>query len=367
MQNVWRIIDANLNRASEGLRVIEEVARFVVENGQLTAEIKQCRHRLVEICRHPALRYDDLVMARDAEGDVGGAHTYSQSEGRRNDYKEIAVANIKRVQEAARVLEEFGKVICPEAGFAFKQFRFHTYTLEKSMAEVLRYGEKPTPIWDLYVVTGDYWSKGRSLVEVVSQAVAGGADIIQLREKELATRDLIEAGKLLREITRKAGVLFIVNDRVDVALAVDADGVHIGQDDMPLKNVRRLLGFQKIIGVSTHSVAEARLAEQEGADYLGIGPISATGSKRDAQAPKGIQLIRDIRKAVRIPCIAIGGITHDNVEEVVRAGADGAAVITAVVAADDMQAAAMEMKQIIQRTKEEMYRDSPMATRELSF
>lgn len=143
MRNVWRVIDANMNRASEGLRVIEEVARFIIEDGKLTSELKQCRHRLAEICRHPALSYNDLVAARDAAGDVGGARTYSQSEGRRGDYREIAVANMKRVQEATRVLEEFGKLINPELGLAFKQFRFSAYTMEKALAEALLRQERP--------------------------------------------------------------------------------------------------------------------------------------------------------------------------------------------------------------------------------
>lgn len=351
MHEVWRIIDANLNRASEGLRVIEEVARFIMENEQLTAELKQCRHQLMEIYRSVGFNYDDLVAARDSDGDVGGAQAYGESEGHRSDYRAITIANIKRVQEAARVLEEFGKLICPEAGLAFKQFRFQIYTLEKHLADALRSGERSVLIGGLYVITGDYWSKGRQLIEVVEQAIRGGARVIQLREKELAARQLVEIGKQIRELTRQAGVQFIVNDRIDVALAVDADGVHIGQADMQLKDARRIMGCRKIIGVSTHCVAEACIAEQAGADYIGIGPVFTTETKKDVQSPTGLQLIHDIRKAVRIPCIAIGGIKHDNVAEVIRAGADGAAVITAVVAADDIQAAAAEMKQIIQRAK----------------
>lgn len=351
MQDIWRIIDANINRASEGLRVVEEVARFIMEDEKLTREIKQCRHRLAEICRHPGFHYDNLVAAREAEGDVGGIRSYSSSEGHRGNYRDIVLANIKRVQEAARALEEFGKLLCPEIGFDFKQFRFHTYTLEKTLADALRNRERPVPCWDICVIIGDCRYKDRSPAEVVSQAIAGGARIIQLREKEPTARCLVETGRLMREITHKAGALLLVNDRVDVALAVGADGVHLGQEDMQIKDVRRLLDDRKIIGISVRSVEEACLAEQEGADYIEIGPVFPTG---DARALQGLQLIRNIKKAVRIPCIAAGGINHDNISGVIRAGADGAGISTAVVSADDIQAAAAGLKQIVLHTKEQL-------------
>ncbi|HBS58509.1 MAG TPA: thiamine phosphate synthase [Firmicutes bacterium] len=364
MHNVWRIIDANLNRASEGLRVIEEVARFMMENEGLTADIKRCRHRLAEIRRHSGFQYAALLAARDAAGDVGGAHTYLASEGRRSDYREIAVANIKRVQEAARVLEEFSKLACPELGFHFKQFRFHTYTLEKELAGAWEHRDKAVRTWEwgLYVITGDCWSRGRPLTEVVAQALAGGAKLIQLREKELPVRSLVAAGRRIRELTRAAGVPFIVNDRVDIALAVEADGVHIGQADLPLEAVRRMLGGQKAIGVSVHTLEEAREAEREGADYLGVGPVFATGTKADAQAPVGLALLRELKQAVRIPCVAIGGIKQDNIAEVIRTGADGAAVITAVVGAEDVRAAADRLAKLIRDTKEELKQEHNIET-----
>jgi thiamine-phosphate pyrophosphorylase len=339
MNSVWRIIDANLNRAVEGLRVIEEVARFVMDNEQLTAEIKGCRHQLTQVRRHPAFDYQVLVAARDSEGDVGGSHTYSQTESERENYQDIAIANLKRVQEAARSLEEFSKIISPEIGYGFKQFRFRTYTLEKLLASAVSHWNRSGTNWGLYVITGERFSRGRSLTEVVSQAIDGGAKVIQLREKEMDTRRFIAEGHRIREITRSAGAIFIVNDRIDVALVVDADGVHVGQDDMDIEDVRKLVGPHKLIGVSTHSVEQAIRAEQAGADYIGIGPVFATQSKADAKYPEGLQQVKNIRAAVRIPCIAIGGIKADNVEDVILAGADGAAVITAVVAADDIKAA----------------------------
>mgnify|MGYP001198510735 CR=1 FL=1 len=354
MKKVWRILDANLNRASEGLRVIEEITRFVMDNEAVTAEIKRCRHQLAEICRHPAINYDVLVEARDAQEDVGGGHTYSKSEGLRADYREIAIANIKRVQEAARVLEEFGKLVNSAVGQGFKQFRFMIYTLEKSLSNALcLWQSKVVPDWKLYVITGNQYFEGRALVDIVAQAIEGGAGVIQLREKNMSTGQLVVAGRSIREITRNAGVALIINDRVDIAMAVDADGVHIGQQDMDIADVRKIIGPHKLVGVSTHSVLEAKLAEEAGADYIGIGPIFATDTKADAQPPKGLAVLTDIRKAVSIPCIAIGGIKAGNAVEVIAAGADGVAVITAVVAADNVKEAAADMVRIITTAKEQ--------------
>ncbi|HIC94918.1 MAG TPA: thiamine phosphate synthase [Anaerolineae bacterium] len=202
--------------------------------------------------------------------------------------------------------------------------------------------------WTLYVITDRRW--GRSHLEVARAAIAGGATAIQLRDKEATTRELIEVGLALRELTRERGVAFIVNDRVDVALAVDADGVHVGQDDMPAKLARRLMG-PKIVGVSAGSVEEALRAEADGADYVSASPVFATPTKPDAPPPTGLEGLRAIAEAVRIPVIAIGGINEDNVGEVIRAGADGVAVISAVVAAPDIAEAARRLRQRIEEAR----------------
>ncbi|GCE03537.1 thiamine-phosphate synthase [Dictyobacter aurantiacus] len=194
-----------------------------------------------------------------------------------------------------------------------------------------------------HVLTDREWSRGRSMLEVASQAIDGGATVIQLRDKLASTRTLIEEGRALRQLTRQRGALLIVNDRVDVALAVDADGVHVGQDDMPGDLARRLLGHDRILGISAGSMDEAVAAIVAGADYLGIGPIYATRGKADAGEPLGLELIADIRKRYTTPLVAIGGITPENAEDVMRAGATGIAVITAVVNAEDISLAARQL------------------------
>ncbi len=210
---------------------------------------------------------------------------------------------------------------------------------------------------DVYVITDATLSRGRSHVQVATEAVRGGADVIQLREKHASTRELIEIGRALREVTRAGGALLIINDRVDVALAVDADGVHVGQDDMPADIARRLMGPGKIIGVSAATPAEARRAKEDGADYLGVGAIYATGSKPDAGEPTGPQLLSEIRAAVDLPLVAIGGINVHNAAEAIRYGADGVAVISAVVAAPDVALATRSLRAVVEEAKARRGRD----------
>ena len=202
--------------------------------------------------------------------------------------------------------------------------------------------------WRLYVITDANVSRGRSHRQVVEAAIAGGADAIQLRDKAAHAGTLYRAALELREVTRKANVSFLVNDRLDIALAVDADGVHVGQQDLPASAVRRILGPGKILGVTAETAEEALAAEKDGADYLGVGPVfEARGTKADAGPPQGPAIIANIRPHTRLPIVAIGGIKADNARLVREAGADCAAVISAIVSADDIAQAARELKTIL--------------------
>ena len=204
----------------------------------------------------------------------------------------------------------------------------------------------------LHVLTDREWSRGRDMLSVAAAALDGGATVIQLRDKTASTRLLIEEGLALRALTRERGALLIVNDRVDVALAVEADGAHVGQDDMPARLARRLLGPKRILGVSAANIEEADEAVAGGADYLGVGPIFPSPGKADAGPATGVHLLTELAKRYTIPLIAIGGITAENATEVMRAGAAGVAVITAVVYAEDIAAASRLLRGAVETGSE---------------
>jgi len=196
----------------------------------------------------------------------------------------------------------------------------------------------------LYVVTDRALSRQRSDLDVVRAALAGGATVIQLRDKQAGGRQLADTGRALLALTRAAGALLIVNDRVDVAVAIDADGAHVGQEDLGARDARRLLGPGKLLGVSAANAAEAVQAERDGADYIGAGTVFATATKADAGTPIGMEGLAAISRAVRIPSVAIGGINAANAAACIAAGAIGVAVISAVVSAEDIAGAARHLR-----------------------
>lgn len=200
----------------------------------------------------------------------------------------------------------------------------------------------------LYAITGETFHPGRSLVQVMEEAIVGGADIVQLRDKTSSREELLLKAKALRELTRKYGVTFIVNDHVDIALEADADGIHLGQGDMPIAEARRRVG-SKIIGISTHKLEEALLAEAEGADYIGAGPVFATATKADAVDPVGLAYIREVAERISIPFVAIGGIKLDNVDEVIRAGAARVCAISEIVGSSDVTGTCREFIRRLER------------------
>jgi thiamine-phosphate pyrophosphorylase len=206
-------------------------------------------------------------------------------------------------------------------------------------------------LWRLYVITDEKASRGRSHLQVAEAAILGGADVLQLRDKEASSGMLYRVALQLRKLTRDTKVPFIVNDRLDIALAADADGVHVGQADLPASVVREIMGPGKILGVSVDTVEEAIQAEKDGADYLGVGPVfEARETKPDAGEPLGVDRIARIRRHCRLPIVAIGGIDAENARRVREAGADAAAVISAIVAADDIAHAARRLKRILDGT-----------------
>ena len=201
--------------------------------------------------------------------------------------------------------------------------------------------------YSLYLVTDRTLSRGRSSEKIVSAAVRGGVTCVQLREKHCSTRDFIREARSLQPLLQHHKIPLIINDRLDVALAIGADGVHLGQSDMHIGDARRLVGEKMIIGISAENLNDAIVAEQEGADYIGISPVFSTDTKVDTAAPLGLEGISWIRRAVNLPLVGIGGINAGNVREIICAGADGVAVVSAIVSADCPQTAASELKNLL--------------------
>lgn len=197
--------------------------------------------------------------------------------------------------------------------------------------------------YSLYLVTDRQLSAGRDLIKVVKKAVQGGVTMVQIREKDSSTREFYQLALRLKEELDNSGIPLLINDRLDIALAVNADGLHIGQDDLPLPVARRILGKSKIIGLSASNREQARQGQRMEADYLGIGPVFWTPSKTDADPPTGIELLSSLKQEIKIPLVAIGGINRTNLAEIKKAGADGVAVISALLSADDVEAEARRM------------------------
>jgi len=205
--------------------------------------------------------------------------------------------------------------------------------------------------YSLYLVTDRGLAGGRQTLEIVKAAVQGGVTCVQLREKDCSTLDFIDQALTIKNFLKARGVPLIINDRVDVALAIEADGVHLGQTDMPLNIAKKILGDSMIIGISAESLEDAVEAEKGGADYLGVSPIYATPTKTDTAPPLGLDGLRTLRAAVRLPLVGIGGLNRDNSAAVIENGGDGVAVVSAIVAADNPAAAAANIKQVIDRAR----------------
>jgi thiamine-phosphate pyrophosphorylase len=332
-----RLLDANANRAREGLRVVEDYVRFVLGNRGLSADLKDLRHELAAATRFFA---DDAIYHRDTPGDVGTT-SKTEQELARADVQQVVIAAGKRLGEAMRAIGEYLKVLSPEDAAAVERLRYRFYSLEQQIAFSFRADER-MPGVQLYVLITASVCR-RPWLEAAEEAILGGADCIQLREKELEGRELLDRARRLVAVCRGYDIPCIINDRVDIALLSDADGVHVGQADLPAREVRRMIGRQKILGVSTHNIEQARQAVQDGADYIGVGPFFRSPTKpRDFTA--GPEYAREVAKEIHIPSVAIAGITLENIDQVLETGIRAVAVTAAAVGQSDTRGAAAALK-----------------------
>jgi thiamine-phosphate pyrophosphorylase len=287
-------------------------------------------------------RQQQLLQARNSEGDVG-IDMEVPGEEKQREIPAAIVANARRVQESLRVMEEIAKA--PVLGLdpkGFQQARFVLYTIEKTLLSRVLRREKIERLSGLYVVIDTQALGSRSHIKVAGQAIRGGAKVIQLRDKEHSRKELLLIAQELRSLCAEQDVLFIMNDYLDIALAVGADGLHVGQDDLPVRLARRLLPIDKILGCSARTVEKATVAQSDGADYIAIGAMYPTPTKEAAEVV-GPERLRQIKQGVALPLVAIGGISRDNVGEVLAAGADAVAVISAVLGAEDVEEAARQL------------------------
>jgi len=341
---ILRIIDASLNRIGEGLRLLEDSARLMLNDSVLTQQLKNMRHELV---RSDWSIQQQLLQARDSEGDVG-IDMEVPGEEKQREIPVTIVANARRVQESLRVMEEMAKA--PGLGLdseKFKQARFALYAIEKALLSRVLRQDKIKRLFGLYVIIDATALRGRSHIEVAGQAIRGGAKVLQLRDKVHSKKELLTIAQELRNLCAEQDVLFIMNDCLDVALAVDADGLHVGQDDLPVKVARRLLPIDRILGCSARTVDKAAIAQSEGADYIAVGAMYPTSSKETAEVV-GTERLKQIRQAATLPLVAIGGINASNVSEVLAAGADSVAVISAVLGAEDVEGATRQIVNMIE-------------------
>ncbi|NLY76313.1 MAG: thiamine phosphate synthase [Firmicutes bacterium] len=352
MKKLWRIVDAELNRIGEGLRILEDLARFYYENPNLTSELKQLRSKAAALAN--PFR-SNLLKERDAERDPGRELSQKLRLDSRQDLSELLTANFKRIQEGLRSLEECLKILdYYETAKEYENLRFQAYSLEKEAARGLFQPKRPgLPRTDLYCLTASEFSMGRSNLDVVEQMLRSDIKIIQYREKEKSLKEKYRECSIIRELTADYGAALVVNDDLHLAMAVEADGVHLGQDDLPVEAARQLVGDRMFIGLSTHSPEQAEAAVKAGADYIGVGPIYQTFTKKDVCAPVGLEYLDYVVQNIRIPFVAIGGIKEHNVAEVVRHGAECVALVTEIVGAEDIGAKIRAIRKVMQDSKGE--------------
>ncbi len=341
---VARILDVNANRAGEALRTMEEYARFVLNSPALTERVKTLRHALAAAARELAAERapdDPPLASRDIAADVGAA-IKTPGETRRENAAGVAAAAARRSAEALRALSEFAKIDHPAIAAEFERLRYGVYAVEPVLLAPGTVRERLAAA-RLYVLVTTSLTRADP-VTAAREICAGGADAVQLREKEMEDGAFHDLAAALAEVCREAGVLFLVNDRPHIASLVDADGVHGGQGDLPVALTRRLLGPGKIIGRSTSAPAFAERALSDGADYIGVGPVFETNTKRH-RAAAGTGYVEWASQWGRLPCFAIGGVNRKTVDAVLGAGARAVAVCTGITMADDIAAETAFFKQ----------------------
>ncbi len=333
----------------EGLRVCEDIVRFSFPDAGLALALKELRHKLRGAS--DAFPREMLLWARDVSHDD---QKFRDTDGERvrSGIAGIAGANLHRAMEAVRTLEEFAKLLSPSRGEnLFQEVRFALYEIEKAFVPLLlRAGVLGKFRLSLYAIVDSSFVRDGDYAGTALRFIDGGAAVIQLRMKTAERRLVLNTARILSSICRERGVLFIVNDHPDIALIAGADGVHLGQDDIPVRDVRAILPPHMIIGISTHSYEQAVAALNDGPDYIAIGPIFGTSTKQGALLEGiGTRVIADIRKTAGLHIVAIGGITPEGAVELIAAGCDSVAVISYLYRDNDYEGNCGRMIQAVKQ------------------
>lgn len=335
---VWRAIDASANRAGEALRVIEDVVRFVLDDAQLTLLAKDLRHTLATLLAQGPLPH--RVALRDVVGDVGIGAEPPVSLPRVSP-SDLIAANAARAAQALRSLTECVAVVAPEVAGGFEQLRYRLYSLERGALAATRSRERLAGVNLCVLVDGQ--ADLTAFDRLVTALVEAGVRMLQIRDKGLSVPTLAMRVERALAIARRhapaAPAIVIVNDRVDVAAAVGADGVHVGAEDLPTALSRRVIGPERLLGRTAHAVAEARAAVADGADYLGIGPCYPSSTKAFGGFASA-DFLRTVAAETSLPLFAIGGVTLERLDELAAVGITRVAVAAAVTGARDPAAAA---------------------------
>jgi thiamine-phosphate pyrophosphorylase len=348
-RSVYRIIDANFNRGREAARSIEDFCRFALNSGPLTARAKQLRHELSAAVGK--LDVGRLITSRDTLGDVGVGQTV-EGQLERGNLVDCFTAGCKRLTESLRTLAEVIQPVDPVVGRAIEKLRFAAYALEKDIVVFSSAAEKFNRV-SLYVVISSNFPA--DVLSLAGRCAAAGADCIQLRAKDIADNELFALALEFVRLCKDANVLSVINDRVDIAVAAGADGVHLGQEDLPAEQARKLQLVPLIIGKSTHSLEQLKVAFDERPSYVSLGPVFSTSTKPTVE-PVGLDYVARATAALAdtgIGHVAIGGITQENVERVLSAGARAIAVCSAVTEAADAGAACRALKEKVTAFKRE--------------
>lgn len=341
-RTAMRMLDANFNRAREALRTVEDYCRFALNDSDLSATCKTLRH---ELCVQVAiLGTCDAMLVRDTPGDVG-VTIKASDELMRGSLENIVLAGAKRLTEALRVLEELAKLKSATVAASLESLRYQSYTLEQAIGRQASQRNR-IPHMGLHVLLTESLCR-RPWRETLTAILAGGANVVQLREKNLSDGELFERARIVAEECRDCGRVSIINDRMDIALAAGASGVHLGQGDMPCKQARRVAGSELIIGVSTENLEQAHTAAQAGASYIGAGPMFLTTTKNKPRLA-GPEYLRQLRRAeFGLPAVAIGGISVENLPELMAAGAQCVAVSSAAISSDDPAGVCKRLRELL--------------------